>query len=376
MGRAYRIVEVIIMNKQRKILILYGYDRIFAHSLIRPGFSGAMDVNIMKSIFENNGYFVEVSTFSELDLTRNFKDWFVLYASSEEKGLFYKDYIEDVLLSINLSGGILLPEFKYFRAHHNKSFAEMLRFSFKSVELKTVSSRAFGNYKELYDISDKINYPAILKVSAGWASNGVKLVNDFKELIKMAKKINKLIYFDFWFSIFMFNSVMVRLKNAVKFIIGRQTSKYSPLYSNKFIIQNYIKNLMGDFKILVFMDKYFVLHRENREKGFTASGSGKSSFPADLDKIKDILDFAMLTHEELNTPISSLDIGRNEDGCHLLEFQCLFFGPYTLQQSPCYFMKEKNKWIKISNSSNLESEYCRAIDMYIKHFLSHLTEMS
>lgn len=353
-----------------KILILYGYDKHFALSIKKPGSARSMDINVLKECFENDGYYVNMSSFSELDLTRNLSGWFVIYASSEQRGLFYKDYIEDVLLSIKQSGGILLPDFKYFRAHHNKSFAEMLRLSFKKDELKTISSKSFGSYYELRTMNYEINYPVVIKTSAGSGSNGVKLANNYNELIKISKNMNKITYFDFWYKFIMFNSVMMKLK-VVKALLTRRpvhSYYYSPLYSNKFIIQKYIKDLKGDFKVLVFFDKYFILNRGNRDNGFTASGSGKFVFPTETDEIKDILDLAKLTHEELNTPISSIDIARNGDGCHLIEFQCLFFGPYTLQFSPCYFIKENNEWIKISKEANLEKEYCRAISMYINSY--------
>lgn len=153
--------------QEKKLLILYGYDRLFARSIIKHGIAKSMDVNILKENLEKGGYYVEISTFSELDLTRNFSGWFIIYASSEQRGLFYKDYIEDVLLSVKQSGGILLPDFKYFRAHHNKSFAEMLRLSFKKDELKTISSRSFGSYYELHTMNYKINYPIVIKTSSG-----------------------------------------------------------------------------------------------------------------------------------------------------------------------------------------------------------------
>lgn len=302
----------------KKILILYGYDKIFAYSSIKRGFSGPMNTTIMRERFESYGYYVEVSTFSELDLTRDFTGWFVLYASSEEKGLFYKDYIEDVLLSIRMRGGYLLPDFKYFRAHHNKSFAEMLRLNFKSNELKTILSRSFGSYKELNDnVTHKIEYPVVIKSSSGSGSYGVKLAKNKEELIKNTKKLNKIIYYDFYFNVIAFNPIMVRLRNITKKITGRQASKYSPLYSNKFIVQNYVKGFKGDYKVLVFADKFFVLRRENRDGSFTASGSGKSVFPTEANEIIDVLDFAELTHKELGTPVSSIDSGRNRDGCHL-----------------------------------------------------------
>jgi glutathione synthase/RimK-type ligase-like ATP-grasp enzyme len=350
-----------------KLLILYGYDGIFAHSIIKPGFSGTMEPKLLKELFESRGYQVELSTFAGLDLNRDFRDCHVLYASSEGRGLFYKEYIEDVLLAVELAGGKLLPDFKYFRAHHNKSFAEMLRNRFRREELRTISSRSFGSCLELdRQAMSSFPFPCFVKASAGSGSYGVKLVKDPDELARTARKLNRIIYFDFWFNVLRANPLSVSLINLAKSWTGRQVQPYAPLYANKFVVQSRIKDLDGDYKVLVFHDKFYVLRRQNRVNGVTASGSGRSHFPTEVSAIKEVLDFARLAHRELNTPVSSLDIARNGDGCHLLEFQCLFFGPYTLQRSPCHYRHEREGWIKVPEASVLETEYCRAVDLFIR----------
>lgn len=88
----------------------------------------SMDVNIVAGKLKKLGYTVVVRGFSELIFgEESYEDFFVLYQSTEDPDLRYKDYIEDVLLGLKVSGAKLIPQFEYFRAHHNKVFMEILR---------------------------------------------------------------------------------------------------------------------------------------------------------------------------------------------------------------------------------------------------------
>ena len=87
-------------------------------------------------ILQNYGHSVECKKFSELDLTKNYEGYYVLYQSAEDIGVFYKDYISDIVYFLEMQGAILLPSFTYFLAHHNKNFMELLRLSFKDRMVK------------------------------------------------------------------------------------------------------------------------------------------------------------------------------------------------------------------------------------------------
>ena len=86
--------------------------------------------------------------FSDIDFSRKYNDYFIIYQSSEDQGLFYKSYIEDVCLFLEISGEVLIPGYQYLRAHHNKAFREMVRFTFKDERLKTIKSKVFGTYED------------------------------------------------------------------------------------------------------------------------------------------------------------------------------------------------------------------------------------
>ena len=50
--------------------------------------------------------------------------------------------------------------------------------------------------------------------------------------------------------------------------------------------------------------------------------------------------------------MASLDIANDGEKNHLIEYQCINFGPYTLQYAPFYFVRDKNgKWEKVKKTS-------------------------
>ena len=58
----------------------------------------------------------------------------------------------------------------------------------------------------------------------------------------------------------------------------------------KIIIQDYISGLDGDYKVLIYDKKYYVLRRYNCKNDFRASGSGIFVFEENIPRA--VLDFA------------------------------------------------------------------------------------
>lgn len=357
----------------KKILILYDYRKFFAtkfEGTVEKHTGSTMNVDTLKALFEKSGFDVETSAVSNLDYTRNYSDFYVIFPSSEDNGLFYKEYIEDVLCFLKKSGATLIPKFEYFRAHSNKSFQEMLRQQFSDESLKKPNARAIGHLQELENCLQTVKYPAVVKVSNGAGSKGVVLVNNEDELRATAKKLMKHTYHDFAMSPVVRLGVFI--KRAIRILSNKRVNNETLLkrdYTNKIIIEEFIPSLNGDNKVLVFGDKYFVLSRGNRDKDFRASGSGKFKYSSDIKELTPVLDLAKRVSREIGMPVMSLDIGKNNDGVYLLEYQCLYFGPYTLQYAPHCFNEADNGWALEEGTFDLEREYVRAVSQYIKNLV-------
>ncbi len=116
-------------------------------------------------------------------------------------------------------------------------------------------------------------------------------------------------------------------------------------HREKFISQNFIENLDGDYKVLVYGNKYYILYRKNRKNDFRASGGGNLVF---IKKPKKrILDFAEKIKNNFNSLIIALDVVDNDSDLFLIEFMFIPFCNYALEKSDYYFKKESNNWIKV-----------------------------
>lgn len=356
-----------------KILILTDDKNFFATKLVdielvgkRRTIGGTMDISRIRDYFLEHGAEVLVSSYSRLDYTQDYSGWFVVYASSEARGQFEKSFMEDTLLYLQTSGAYLIPDFKYFRAHENKVFQELLRTRFRAPSLKHPASRVYQDYHEL---RDEFPYPVIVKSASGSGSTGVQKADDFQELVQKAKSLNWILYFDSSFPHATLKNYVVNFVRKKKHLSAGRGQR--TLYARKFIVQEMIPGLTCDYKVLYFGadgGRYYVLRRGNRANDFRASGSHLFSFPETTDEIQNVLDLANTARRELQVPIGSFDIGMNADGeCFLLEFQLLYFGPYTLQRSKWYFTHEEetDSWKRVDGESDLEEVYSESIFNYI-----------
>jgi len=115
----------------------------------------------------------------------------VLYQSSEDPDLRYKDYVEDVLLGLGLAGALLVPSYVHFRAHHNKVFMEILRDTSGFEAIQSIQSRVYGTCEELKAQTNSVVYPAVIKPGAGSRSYGVQLCVDQDSLLRVARLISR-----------------------------------------------------------------------------------------------------------------------------------------------------------------------------------------
>jgi glutathione synthase/RimK-type ligase-like ATP-grasp enzyme len=295
-------------------------------------------------------------SFSQVDFRnlKNFQNKIILYSSSEDYNLLYKNYIEDIVYGLELEKLKVVPSYKYLKSHHNKVFMEILRDIFSYNSIKNIESKHFGTYEEITETIKSLNYPLILKSSFGSTSKGVTLIKNKSDAINKIKKISSSFNFLNFF------------RDQIRFIKHKGYQRDS-LNRNKFIVQNFIKGLDGDYKVLIFGDKYYVLKRGIKKNDYRASGSGIKSFSHSIPD--GILDFSKSFFDILQSPFASLDICFDGNEFFLIEFQLLNFGTYTIEKSPFYFKKKSGKWKCFDKSSNLEEVFVESVNFYIKNIL-------
>lgn len=349
----------------KNLLILTHEDNYLMTSLKSTNANNSVCLKPIVTGLNDTGWNVEVCKYSDIDKLRGYTNFYILYASSEDYGQFYKDYIEDILLWLVKRNNTLIPDFNYFRAHHNKVYMELLKESFQNEQLQTIKTYYFSNCLELKSYLEKnaILYPVVVKASAGAGSGGVALANNEQELMKIAKKLSARIYFDYYANLW-----RTPLFQNTKNMYRRLRNKHLVVYrkkAGKYILQSYVAGLKGDYKILIFGNQYFMLQRLNREGDFRASGSGKFSFPDLNEETEVVLNFAQTARNEMNQPMLSLDIAYDGSQCHLIEFQAVHFGPYTLENSEYFFECIENKWVKRKRNITLEEAVVLALNSYI-----------
>ncbi|MCR4285700.1 MAG: hypothetical protein NUW00_02265, partial [Candidatus Kaiserbacteria bacterium] len=246
---------------------------------------------------------------------------------------------------------ILIPDLPYFRAHHNKVFMEVLRDVIGNKEIQKFSSQSFGTYEEYKQFFVQKGLPVVLKPSAGSKSRNVSVAHNKKEVDRYARRLSATPSF--------FN-LMLWCRNLFD---GRGFSRISN-NRRKFTIQPFIPNLLGDYKIVVYGEKYFVLFRENRPGDFRASGSGRLSFPKNVPQ--EVLSYARQVFETFKVPFISIDVGYDGQLCYLFEFQFVLFGQYVIEKSPRYFHWNENRWNCVENRSVVEDELVLSTHSYIQ----------
>lgn len=343
-----------LKDESARILLLTDYRDAFSSNISTKDGNISMDIAAIHGHFSEAGLEVTIKQFADVDLSKDYTGNWVLYTSSEDSLLLYKSYIEDVMLAMQLRGACLLPRYEFLRAHHNKSMMEALRWSLFGQEALMLNTRIFGAWEELRARDVGGEWPKVVKGASGAGSTQVVLANDRASLLQVAKEISKAP-----------DSISEVVREHAKRILRRWWHPRS-LHRNKFVVQEMIKELSGDFKVLCLGEKFYVLYRANRPSDFRASGSGLFTYDFS-DKVNEgeLLDYALSIYRRLGTPIASLDVGFDGNRFHLIEFQALHFGTLTAERSSFYYRQSGNGWERVSEACEIERVFCDAIVHYI-----------
>lgn len=335
-----------------KIFLFTDYRGQFYSSTKHRGAS--VDLKRLRDYFIEYDFELFVLPLSKIDFrTQNYNNSWVLYQSSEDPGLFYRSYVDDIILGLYLQGAKLIPNFAQFRAHHNKNFMEILRDLHSLPVIKNIQAKGYGTYEDYFNDANDLNEKTfILKSSNTSKSKGVFLLDKKSKEMKLPKKISRT------FSFQNFHYLIEKLKTRNRPLTISDHRK-------KFILQPYIDGLQGDYRVVVYGKKFYVLYRKNRSNDFRASGSMKFNY--DIELPKGLLDYTKKVFESFDVPYIALDVGIKENDFFLFEFQFLSFGQDTLEKSSFYYHLSDGKWQKEFEKPDLEREIATSVSQFIKH---------
>jgi glutathione synthase/RimK-type ligase-like ATP-grasp enzyme len=286
--------------------------------------------------------------FNEFDITQDWEGKYVIYQSSEDRDLLYKDYIEDVLLALEQAGAVLIPHFLAFRCHHNKALQELIRL--KYMPASRMASKVYGSLEDLLRDSSDINYPCVLKSSSGAKSLGVELCSSEKELKNRAKKISRTFSLIEW------------VKDYIKSVIRPYHVRVSQ-HKRKFIVQKFVSNLPGDFKVLIYGDRCVALERGLNPGDFRASGSGNLTVNEPIPA--KVIAFCFQLARKFDVPFASFDVAMVDGEPELIEFQFITFGTTTLFLSERYYLMRNGEIVEKKGKLDLEETIASAIAGFI-----------
>lgn len=313
--------------------------------------SCSMDTSEIIQHFNSLGHTCEKIDIHELANKSVDKDFIYLVSSHQNSGI--KKYLNDVV-TLKFLGNEknVIPSVKNFIAHENKGVQAMITADWEDLFVKQ------GYYY------DKVvtNFPKVVKRPSGSGSVGVSLVRDEEGL---QHSLKKMFFLDYSLSELLFIIKEISKKIFFRKKLSLQHTVYFKKY-NPYVLQDYIPELKGDYKILVFGKKVYVLTRQVRKNDFRASGSGLFSFE-EADHA--LLDFALLAKKMINTPMVSLDVVAVNGSYKCIEYQCTHFGPYTQFEAKHYYeYTENNTWEKKGNNITLEQLFAEAVNDYLKNY--------
>lgn len=336
-----------------KILLLTDYKNHFGSKYDSVPYRSGLDKEKLSHFLKNHGYECEFANISRLPSIDTLKKCVVLYTSMEDRGHYYKSYIEDVVLYLERNGIRIIPGYDLLRAHDNKVYMELLRKRLGHLWSDRLDARVFGSFEELKTNLDQVKFPIVIKKYHGALSRGVFLAKNQRELSKIAKKISKIRF------------SKENIKDYLRPIRHRSYTRES-IYRNKFIIQQFLPNLANDWKILIYGQRLFILTRHTRANDFRASGSHCNYLAGSKSKLPEgILDFALKVRDGLDVPHLSLDIVFDGEDFHVVEFQAIHFGTSTVNMSDVFFEKIDGIWKQIESSLSIEQLYVDAIHWFI-----------
>lgn len=334
-----------------KIFLLTDYRGQFYSSTKYRG--AAVNLDRLKEYFSQHNLELCTVPFSEIDFrNHSYCNCWVLYQSSEDPGLVYRSFIDDVIFGLHLQGARLIPGIEKLRAHHNKHFMEIMRDLHPLIEIKNIPTKRYGTYEDFQkEIKEIEKGDWVIKSSDSSKSRGVFHSGDIHILSRIVRKISH----SFSWKNFRYFLEYLRTREMPRFISNHR---------NKFILQSYINGLQGDYRVVVYDKKFYVLYRANRANDFRASGSMRFNYNVKLPN--GLLDYAKEVFESFNVPFIALDIGVKGDDFFLFEFQFLSFGQYTLERSKFFYYLDEGKWIKKHEEPDLEREIANSVSNYIK----------
>ncbi len=339
--------------KDKIIYAITDYNGLFGSKHNSVPYKSGMDKEKLTKYFSDFNYKLVFVSPSEVSFCEDWHDRVVIYTSQEDPCFTYKDFLEDIVFGLEACGAKVVPSYMHLRANNNKLFMHILEDAKLKNEYKSLKNFKFSTLSELKSLKG-VTYPVVVKLSSGAMSQNVSLARSAKELVRFVK--NNSVHTSAW----------LKFK---EFVRGAKYEDYKKqdLIKNKFVIQEFIPNLTGDYKVLKFGAYFYIFKRPVRENDFRASGSGQQSYfyGSSCEVPEGIFELVEKIANALNTPMLSIDVAVSYGELYIIEYQSIYFGTVGQHRSDVVYVKSGSSFSPVENDYELEKLYSLSIVEHI-----------
>jgi glutathione synthase/RimK-type ligase-like ATP-grasp enzyme len=290
----------------------------------------------------------------------------IIYSFSQKPE--YRAYIVDVMYYLLKLNNIIIPGYELLKCHENKGFQELYS---RLLGVNHLPTYYFSDSAELTNYT--FEFPLVYKTVDGSNGKGVTLVKNDEELLRIVKKHERIVPQE---QLDLFRRKYLRKKRSYKEYPDYNNRKDMMQYTRhikpqkRFVLQQFIPDLMWDFRVLVVYDRYYITKRHIRDNDFRASGAKKFDFDFTPDPM--ILDFAKQIFDGFRNSHLSIDIAFDGKDCYLLEYQALHFGINVLVKSDGFYEQSDSGWRKVYKKPEIEEDIVYG---FVKYLNSELIDL-
>lgn len=320
----------------------------------------SLDVDKICQILQDKGFEIEKYDFHEvINNGIDLKDKTILYSFSQKDN--YREYIKDIIYYLGKKNHVV-PSYDLLKCHENKGYQELYK---KQLGIHGLSAGYYTSSEEVDQST--LSFPLILKTLDGSNGKGVYLLQNYKDFKDITKGLSKM--FGLGKQIDLLRRRYFRKKKFKEYPGYSDQTDYREYKHHKkiersFILQEFVPDLDCDYRVLVAIDRYYVIRRDIKEGDFRASGSKLFRF-SDVPDVP-LLNYAREIYRNFDSPFLSMDIVFDGKEHQLVEYQALHFGVNAIVKSKGYFaFANSNTWGFIEEKPVIENVFAKTFADYL-----------
>ena len=339
-----------------KIYLLIDYKGHHSSKFDAVPYKSGMDLDKIIELLQSGRHEVRRVSAPELVKKTFDKNDAVVLTSSEEPGMEYKYFIDDITCFLQEAHCVVYPPPSLLFSNNNKSLMTMMSESLFHESSLRIPAEVVGCQSELEDYLGRsdVEFPVVVKLPSGAMSKNVFKADTASQLRSIYRK----------------NAVKTPFLERMRELIrARKYPGYrvNDRFTGRLVIQEFIPDLACDYKVLKFGSRFFILRRNVRANDFRASGSGLAEFGSQCEVPDGIFIATNSVAAKLKTNMLSVDFALYKNQLRLIEYQGIHFGTLGHLRADIHYEEVGGDFIKRNGKPELEEIYVDCIMTYLEH---------